>query len=256
MQLNHAITMNSSRQTKAHQENGLQILSLSTLKPARNKPLRIQVTLLDGRTLLLAPEIVIREKLAAGKSLPDEQAWLQLAAQQAQWDARTRLIAYLTTRRKSQAEADQYLRRHGFPEEARNHALEAALALGYLNDQLYAQALAQSLDRGRKQGPRAIQAALRQKGVAKDHIDPAVEPLTPHEIQYPKAYQWALRRWESWAKTKSDPTKNKKRLIDMLLRRGYSSTVAYKVLQNLTTNNDDTSYEVEEMELEPPDDDP
>ncbi len=196
---------------------------------------RLIIELADGRQASFSPEIVVRERLRVGDILASEQQWTQLLAGQAEFDARQRLIAHLSARRKTRREAEAYLTRLGYDDHAVEHAVNSAAELGYLDDAAFAGAYARTKDNTRKEGPRSISAGLFRRGVDKELVDEAVAPLESEEVQFPKALALGEKKWAGQqSNPKSSSLEQRKKLTSFLLRRGFTPSVVHEAVKKIT----------------------
>ena len=189
---------------------------------------RVNVELADGSTLELDAELAVAHQLKPDMVLSGA-ALEGLRREQHALEARQRLVRYLALRRKSRREAQLYLARLGFSEEAVEGALEKAAALGMIDDAGYAQAYTRSAQRSAHKGPRAIRYELYQRGVDPQTTAEAVAPAEPREVQLEHARQAAERRAVVLRK---DP-KGRAKLGQFLMRKGYDGTVASEVAREM-----------------------
>lgn len=121
------------------------------------------------------------------------------------------------------------LLRRGYSEEEASDAIAYLLEIGYLNDAAYAA----NFVTGRSlsgQGPRKLRWELRNRGVATNLIDAAVEQV-PYKTQFEQAERLAQRRLRG--KALDDP-KVISGLYRYLLQRGYDYALVEDVVQKIS----------------------
>ena len=199
---------------------------------------RVNLELADGSTLELDAELAVAHQLKSDMVLTG-QALAALRREQHALEARQRLVRYLALRRKSRREAQLYLARLGFSEEAVQGALEKAAALGMIDDAGYAQAYTRSAQRSAHKGPRAIRYELFQRGVDPQTTAEAVAGAEPREVQLKHAKQAARRRAEA---LRRDP-KGRTKLSQFLMRKGYDGSVAAQVAREMIEEGEEEDGE-------------
>ncbi len=191
----------------------------------------VEVALDDGTVLAVDPDLTVQFGLSSGMELTDDSLTRLRSAQDA-LSARRRLIRYLALRKKSVRDAEHYLGELKFDEASVESAVAAALHLGYLDDDRFAEAYAVTQDRAKK-GPRAIRQELLMHGVDKDLVDETVAPMQEPDAQRERARAAAEKRAASLARTESDPRKAKIKLMQFLQRRGFDGDVCSQVAEEL-----------------------
>jgi regulatory protein len=107
----------------------------------------------------------------------------------------------------------------GFDVTLVKRVIEELLSSGLLDDAAFAQSWVRNRQQSKPRGKSLLRHELRQKGVARETTEAALEALTP-EQEGEVARMLAARRWEREAKV--DPALRKRRVIGFLQRRGYS----------------------------------
>ena len=190
----------------------------------------IEVRFDDGSLLELDAELAVRFRLATGVHLTGEER-ARLAAEQARLGARRRLVRHLSARRKTVREAQAYLERLGFPDDAVEAAVAAARELGLLDDARFAESLRRTHERVGRRGPRAIRHELLTRGVDPDTADTAVRPSCDPATQRINARRAAERRAASLRT--EPPAKARQKLHAFLVRKGYDADIAAEVTREL-----------------------
>lgn len=196
----------------------------------RGKGDMIEVRFADGSLLELDAELAVRFRLATGADLTADEC-ARLEAEQARLAARRRLIRHLAARRKTVREAQAYLERLGFAQDAVESAVAAARELGLLDDARFAESLRRTHERVGLRGPRAIRHDLLTRGVDPATADAAVQPSCDPETQRVNARRAAERR--AAALRTEPPAKARQKLQAFLLRKGYDADIAAEVTRQL-----------------------
>ncbi len=156
--------------------------------------------------------------------------WRRKPESAAQADAaqvRARALRLLARREHSRQELIQKLLERGLPEALVRETVKQFAAEGLLSNKRYAEALTRTR-RQQGHGPRRIQAELRQRGLSRDEIVPAMEAETTG---------WVALAREARAKRfgPSPPAdyKEKARQARFLAGRGFTTEQIRQVLGEL-----------------------
>lgn len=170
--------------------------------------------------------------------------------------ARIICLRMLTAAPRTQAELATALRRRGIPDDSAQAVLARFAEVKLIDDAMFARAWVESRHRGRGLAGRALGAELRRRGVARDDIDSALGELDP-EQELATARELVDRRL---AGTRGQPASARmRRLVGMLARRGYSPSLAYRVVREALEQEagqvDRTPYYLADIEEPVTDDD-
>ncbi|MDR2174082.1 MAG: recombination regulator RecX [Burkholderiales bacterium] len=134
------------------------------------------------------------------------------------------VIRMLARRDYGRAELAQRLSRRGVADDEIVSVLDEMTELGFLSDARYAESLVRQ-----KQGryaKRAIAYTLKERGLDRDTAEAALSALeTTDEADE------ALALWRKRFSTPPQDERERNRQLRFLLSRGYSTTVAFKVLK-------------------------
>lgn len=140
-------------------------------------------------------------------------------------------LRLLAVRERSSAELTARLQQKGFAEAAVEKAVERCREFGYLDDQRFARERARALLRsGRAIGPKLL-ADLQARGISREAAqeaqDQALEGTDPAEV----LRALLERRFPDFQPaTASD--RERRRVIDYCLRRGFASTLVYSLIRH------------------------
>src|SRR5215472_9510469 len=138
--------------------------------------------------------------------------------------AREIALRLLARRDYSRAEIAQRLRTRGFPVDEVDAALDEFERLGYLSDARYAEHLVSQ--RAGRFGKRAIARDLQEKGIASVAAGEALAPLAARD-----ELADAIALWERRFGSAPRDEREKARQVRFLVARGYSLSIALKVLR-------------------------
>ena len=153
--------------------------------------------------------------LSRGDALSGESGEaLQQCAQR--FEARKRAAASLVCQAYSAKGLERRLRQKGTPAQAAQEAVEHYRSLGYLEDGVFAQNLAQRLHETKNYAKRRIAQELRAKGVEQQTVQEVLETLPPDEAALRRSLEKKYRTVD-W----SDAVQ-RRRAVRALLRDGFA----------------------------------
>jgi regulatory protein len=135
--------------------------------------------------------------------------------------ARDRALGLLAVRWRSEAELRQRLRAAGFSSEDIEEALGGLDRAGLVDDARFAREMVREQSTRRRASNRAMQTALRQKGVPSATIE---EALAEAGSDVDRALAFAESR--AYRLRALTPEAAYRRLYGLLVRRGYGSSIA------------------------------
>ena len=138
--------------------------------------------------------------------------------------ARATALRLLARRDYSRLQLAQRLRVRGVATDEIDATLDDFERLGYLSDVRFAQALVSQ--RAGRLGARAIARELQDKGIATDAAKDALTSLAPRD-----EFADATALWTRRFGTPPADDREKARHVRFLVSRGYSASVAFKVLR-------------------------
>lgn len=221
--------------------------TITGLKAQKRNPNRINVYL-DGEYAFAVARIV-GAWLFVGQVLDDERI-SSLQQQDTREVAYQRALRALSYRPRSETEVKRKLSELGFNQEVIDETVDRLRSAGLLGDNQFARAWVENRSTFRPRSRRFLAIELRQKGVADDVIQDALDE-TVDEDQL--AYQAALRRVHRWAGL--EWAEFRERLTAYLGRLGFSygtiSAVVQKVWSDLqAARSSDTPEDHTEIDEE------
>ncbi len=136
-------------------------------------------------------------------------------------------LRYIALRPRSEKEMRLYLTRRGLGREAAEGLLERLRAEGWVDDGAFAAFWVDNREAFRPKGRWALSAELREKGVADEAIEAALEALDEEESAQ-RAAEKALRRYASL-----EEEAFRRRLSGYLQRRGFTLEVCRRIVERL-----------------------
>jgi regulatory protein len=130
-------------------------------------------------------------------------------------------LRLLSVRDMSEAELDRRLRRKGYPEAAVASAMDRCRELGYLDDARFARERSRALLRSGRAVGRRLLADLIQRGVEETVARAAVEEAETEFDPQALLADTLARRFPAFCFGEAGD-REKKRVVDYFLRRGFS----------------------------------
>ena len=188
-------------------------MRIDRIEASKHKRGRILVFMEDGACLKVTEQEALDFGLRAGDDL-DEAAMKRLKAAAGISDVKATAANLVGKRAMSRAGLEKKLREKGASEQEIRYAAEWMEAIGAIDDADYAAVLAHHYGQ-LGYGPAYVRQKLYEKGVPRDLWDDAVAVLPEADEQIDAFLRSKLRG-------QAPDEKEKKRLTDALLRRGFS----------------------------------
>lgn len=144
--------------------------------------------------------------------------------------ARAILLRRLTAAPRSRSELHDDLTKRGVPEEVCERVLDRFTEVGLIDDEAFARMWVESRQRSRGLARPVLRQELRRKGIDGQVAEAALEELDPEDE---RARAVELVRVKARSLGRLEPQARVRRLVGMLQRRGYSSTVAVSVVREV-----------------------
>ena len=187
-------------------------MRIERIEASKHKRGRVLVFLADGACLKITEQELLDFGLRSGDEL-DEETLKQLKDAAGVSNVKATAADLIGKRAMSRSALEKKLKEKGASEAEARYAAEWLEAIGAIDDADYAVLLAQHCAR-QGYGPQRVREKLREKGVPRELWDDALDSLpAPAEI--------IDRFLESKLRGKTPDEKEKKRLSDALLRRGF-----------------------------------
>ncbi len=190
---------------------------------------------LDGKNAFDVSDMtLVKFGLAAGKTLPPEMVEKIKDADSFHRGQKVALN-YVSYRPRSSREVMVKLNEKGFPLGIAQRVVQHFQSVSLINDLEFARMFVRDKLRAKPIGRALLKQLLMVKGLSRQIIDEVLKEYVSDEDQQKAAVQLANKRLRLAGRSfsKLDPLKRKKRLLDFLLRRGFSNDVALKTVRNL-----------------------
>ncbi len=188
-------------------------MRIDRVEASKHKRGRVLVFLADGACLKITEQELLDFGLRAGDEL-DDGALARLKQAAGVSNVKAAAADLIGKRAMSRASLEKKLKEKGASEAEARYAAEWLEAIGAIDDAGYAALLAQHCGR-QGYGPQRVREKLREKGVPRELWDDALDQL-------PEADGQINRFLESKLRGRLPDPKEKKRITDALLRRGFS----------------------------------
>lgn len=206
---------------------------METITEVRPVQKRLRISLSDGSAWWLYPKEWRQLALQEGDEVDPEQFARQVLL--IQYPRGLKLaVAALAKRACSTEEIRRLLARNHYCEEAQDMVLCKLEKGGYLNDRAFCEQWIHYRSSG-SYGAARIRQELRRKGVSESEVSEAMESVS-EEDQVEAAAVLARRKRRQLGPAE-DPYKTKSKIIQYLVRRGFSWDVAKKAY-DLTENDE------------------
>ena len=188
-------------------------MRIDRLEASKHKPGRVLIFLADGTLLKGSEKEVLDVSLRAGDDL-NEATLARLKEAAGVSNVKATAADLIGKRAMSRASLEKQLKEKGASEADARYAAEWLEAIGAINDADYAALLVRHCaDLG--YGPARVREKLYEKGVPRELWEDALDQMPDNGEQIDRFLQSKLRG-------RTPDEREKKRLTDALLRRGYS----------------------------------
>lgn len=208
---------------------------ITAIEPQPKRPERVSL-FVDGEFALgLLGEVAAAAGLRVGQAV-DVERLRHLAREEERRQAQECALRFLGYRARSRAEIRRRLERGGYEPEVIEEALDSLARSGLIDDAEFSESWVRARTGSRPMGPQRIALELRQKGVARDVIDDALQAVDP-DRELDLALAVGRRKFEQMQGQAATPD-GRRRLAAFLRRRGFSWEVCARVLDILLQPGD------------------
>jgi regulatory protein len=187
---------------------------------------------LDGVPALELSDWTIGKcSLRTGDDL-DEQTIDKIKSTEAEAQAKNIAINYLSYRLRSSKEIIDHLTKKGFARECAENVTRQLQSARMVNDLEFARAFVRDRLKRKPTGQALLRLQLIAKGITSSMTDIVLAELISQQNQQESALRAVKRKIQvtQYLKINLDKEKRKKRLLDFLLRRGFSYEIAMKTI--------------------------
>jgi regulatory protein len=191
---------------------------------------RYSVYIDDAFAFGISEDVYIRNRksLVAGSEINQSFIDDVLTAEEIQktMDSALNLLSF---RIRSEQELRIRLRQKGYEDNWIDEALVKLRSYNYVNDETFARTLAKDRQSFKKLGQRGLKAELKQKGISSDIITEVVEELCTDEKELEQAFELCEKKYRV-LEGKDPLQKTKQKMLQFLIRKGYSYDIAGKAI--------------------------
>jgi regulatory protein len=151
--------------------------------------------------------------------------------------ARTVVLRRLSAAPRTRKDLAEDLGRRGIPSEVIDRVLDRFTEVGLIDDAEYARLWVSSRHRSRGTARQSLRHELRAKGITDDD---ALEALEAIDDDLERARGLALVRSKLPSTSRLEPAARARRLVSMLMRRGYRQAEAVSIVKEAVADLDET----------------
>ena len=205
---------------------------ITKIKRLRGRRQRYSVQLDGVPTLELSDLTIGKCGLRTGAEL-DEQTIGKIKSIEAETQAKNIAINYLSYRQRSSKEIIDHLTKKGFERECAEDVTQQLQSARMVNDLEFAHIFVRDRLKRKPTGQALLRAQLLAKGITSSMADMVLAELISPQNQQASALQAAKHKIQltQYSKRIIDKEKRKKRLLDFLLRRGFSYEIAMNAIR-------------------------
>jgi regulatory protein len=165
----------------------------------------------------------------------DEQSIDMLKTTEAETRAKNIAINYLSYRPRSSKEVIVHLTKKGFEPECAESVTRHLQSLKMIDDNQFAHAFVRDRLKRKPTGQALLRQQLLMKGIQSSMAEKVLTELVSFQSQQESALQAAKRKIQltQHLKKNINKEKRKKRILDFLLRRGFSYEIAIKTIRTI-----------------------
>lgn len=162
----------------------------------------------------------------------DEPSVDKIKSTEAETQAKNIAINYLSYRQRSAKEIIDHLIKKGFERACAEDVTRQLQSARMVNDLEFARLFVRDRLKRKPTGQALLRMQLLAKGITSSMADMVLAELISPQSQQASALQAAKRKIQltHYSKKSIDEEKRKKRLLDFLLRRGFSYEIALKTI--------------------------
>lgn len=210
-------------------------MRITRLERLRGKKKRYAVHLDGVRAFEVSETIASEHHLGTGDEIDAETVSAIQAADSAA-QARDIALNYISFRPRSTREVMDHLRRKGIPRPAAQKIADRFTELRLIDDLEFARMFVRDRMRRKRTGTVLLRQELAAKGIPREMADRVLEENVSDDSLAEAAATLARKRAEhaSPAHRRLEPAQRRQRLIEYLLRRGFSYDIAQRAVRSIS----------------------
>ena len=204
---------------------------ITKIKKIRGKRQRYSVHLDGMPALELSDWTIGKLGLHTGEDL-DEDTIDKIKSTEAETQAKNNAVNYLSYRQRSSKEMVDHLIKKGFTRACAEEVTRQLQSARMMNDLEFARVFVRDRLKRKPTGRALLRMQLLARGIPSSMADTVLADLISPQNQQASALQAAMRKIQITRSStiNLDDEKQKKRLLDFLLRRGFSYEIALKTI--------------------------
>ena len=205
---------------------------ITKIKKIRGKRQRYSVHLDGMPALELSDWTIGKLGLHTGEDL-DEDTIEKIKSTDAETQAKNNAVNYLSYRQRSSKEMVDHLIKKGFTRACAEEVTRQLQSARMMNDLEFARVFVRDRLKRKPTGRALLRMQLLARGIPSSMADTVLADLISPQNQQASALQAAMRKIQITRSStiNLDDEKQKKRLLDFLLRRGFSYEIALKTIR-------------------------
>lgn len=203
---------------------------ITRLETQKHDNERVSVYLDDAYAFGIKKEVILRHNLHEGDEISEEKIYEILLVEE-RTKAKEKALSLLGYRARSTNELKKKLSEKGFSERTIDRVITDFKRVGLLDDTQFAAMYVRSRMLQRPMGKRLLKQELRQKGITEDIIDPVLADEYGEESEVEVARKLILKKRKKPLGDDISAQKEKKKLYNFLVRRGFDWEVISCALQ-------------------------
>ena len=205
---------------------------ITKIKRLRGKRQRYSVHLDGVPALELSDWTIGKCGLRTGDDL-DEQTVDKIKSTEAETQAKNIAVNYLSYRQRSSKEIIDHLTKKGFEHSCAEDVTRQLQSARMVNDLEFTRVFVRDRLKRKPTGHALLRMQLLAKGISPSMTDKVLAELISPQNQQASAFDAAKRKMRVMQYSKKDLSeeKRKKRLLDFLLRRGFSFEIAIQAVR-------------------------
>lgn len=182
----------------------------------------------------LSDEVLTKFALRTGDRI-DEQTVEKVSTAEAFFRAQRLAVNFLSYRPRSSKEVLNHMRKKGYSPDLGRKVIQHLLKFGMINDEEFARMFVRDRVKRKPVGKAWLRQALQEKGISPPLVEKVFREYISDEDQQKAAEEIALKRLRLASATfeKLDANRKRKRLLEYLLRRGFSTDIATATVRSV-----------------------
>lgn len=211
--------------------------TITKIEQQKRNQHRFNVYLDDAYAFGISEDVYVRyhKLLSVGKEISLDHLEQVVFAEEIQkvLDSAWRLLSF---RPRSEKELINRLKQKGYEEKWIEEAIQKLKDYRYINDESFARSFASDRLNIKKIGSNGLKYELKQKGISSEIIEEVLDDLVDEEKEFEQGVELCEKKLKTLKET--EPFKKKQKLLQFLVRKGYSFDTAKQVVSHVNQLTD------------------